>query len=589
MNRLMFKVRTKIVVSFFMLMLTATVVWSAEQPTTGETKQPPVTKTIQLKALPPTVRVRQEGPVGGADTVNISGARGEFESFQVVVTATGGNLQGISAQMSPLTSQTNQSIPAKNVTIFRELFVTVRYSSPTATVPPGLTADPLVPFVNPYTGRQIRQPRWNDRQREGARFGAAPFDLWQDRNQPLWVDVEIPKEATAGTYNGVVSVRADNAEPVTIPVRLTVWDFVLPDGPTHENHFGSFSYLSRYHKLDQSSEKYYLLEDRYIAMMAAHRLNPPIPHRLHPKIAEDGTAVFDDQTDRQISEFVDRYHVTNIEVPRAPFSNVLTANRDKAIRYYRSWYAYLAKKGWAQRAYLYMLDEPNDKQAYEQVRQLGALVHEAEPRLRRLVVEQPYSQDPDWGSIDEAVDIWCPLFGFIHEPSIKLAESRGDHVWSYTALCQNAPSYHPEYQKVKDDDPPYWQIDFPVVSYRIAPWLNWRYGITGLLYWATVSWSSPERNPWDDPGFYVRFNGEGALFYPGEDAGIDGPVASIRLKNLRDGMEDFEYFKLLEKRRGKDIVDQIVLSVVPTWGTWNQDPYKLLELRERLAQEILRP
>jgi hypothetical protein len=589
MNHAMLTAKTRAVVSLVLLMLAATVVWSAEQPATGETKEPRVTRTIQLKALPPTVRVPQEGAVGGADTVNISGARGEFESFQVVVTATGANLQDISAQMSPLTSQPDQSIPAKNVTIFRELFVPVRYSSPTATVPPGLTADPLIPFVNPYTGRQIREPRWNDRAVEGSRFGAAAFDLWQDRHQPLWVDVEIPKETAAGIYSGVFSVRADNAEPVTIPVRLTVWDFVLPDGPTHENHFGSFSYLSRHHKLDQNSEKYYLLEDRYIAMMAAHRLNPPLPHRLHPKIVEDGTAVFDEQTDRRITEFVERYHVTNIEVPRAPFADVLTANRDKAIRYYRSWYAYLAKKGWAERTYLYMLDEPNDKQAYEQVRQLGALVHEAEPRLRRLVVEQPYSQDPDWGSIDDAVDIWCPLFGFIHEPSIKLAQSRGDHVWSYTALCQKAPSYHPEYQKVKDDDPPYWQIDFPVLSYRMAPWLNWRYGITGLLYWATVSWSSPERNPWDDPGFYVRFNGEGALFYPGEDAGIDGPVASIRLKNLRDGMEDYEYFKLLEKRRGKDIVDQIVRSAVPSWGAWNQDPYRLLELRERLAQEILRP
>ncbi|MCX5645882.1 MAG: DUF4091 domain-containing protein [Phycisphaerae bacterium] len=346
----------------------------------------------------------------------------------------------------------------------------------------------------------------------------------------------------------------------------------MPDGPTHENHFGNFSYVARYYQLDESSEKYPVLEDRYIAMMAAHRINPPLPRRLLPKVADDGAALFDEQADRQITEFVERYHVTNIDVPRAPFRDVLTAGRSKAICYYQSWYAYLTKKGWAERAYLYMLDEPNTKEAYEEVRQLGALVHEGAPDLRRLVVEQPYTQNPDWGSLDEAVDIWCPLFAFLEESSIKRVQQTGDAVWSYTALCQKAPSYHPDYAKIKNDNPPYWQIDFPVLSYRIAPWLNRRYGVTGLLYWTTVCWNSPTRNPWDNPGFRVNYNGEGALFYPGEDAGIDGPIATIRLKNLRDGMEDYGYFTLLEKAKGKEAVDEIARAAVPTWGTWDQDP-----------------
>ena len=86
----------------------------------------------------------------------------------------------------------------------------------------------------------------------------------------------------------------------------------------------------------------------------------------------------------------------------------------------------------------------------------------------------------------------------------------------------------------------------------------------------------------------MRFNGEGSLFYPGKDAGIDGPVASIRLKNLRDGMEDYEYFVLLQQRAGRQAVDEIVRQAVPTWGTWDRNPYRLLELRKLLAREILR-
>ena len=544
--------------------------------------------TIQLTAVPSALRVGQEGQIDGAEAAEVSGARGEFESFQIVVTAVGGNLQGITARMSPLTKEGGGTLAVESVSIYNEVFIPARHSSPQATVAPGLIADPLVPFVNPYTDEEVREPRWRGERREGARFGATGFDVWQDRHQPLWIDVEIPKDAAPGVYSGTFSVGARSAQPATIPVRVTVWDFDLPAGPTHENHFGHFSYMARYHRLEENSEKYRLLEDRYIAMMAAHRINPPLPRRLYPKTAEDGTAQFDEETDRRITQFVEQYHVTNIEVPRAPFSDVLTTNRDKTLRYYRSWYAWLKKKGWAERAYLYMLDEPNDKAAYEQVRLLGALVHQAEPGLRRLVVEQPYSQNPDWGSIDEAIDIWCPLFAFLEESSIQRVQGQGDVVWSYTALCQRAPSYHPEYGKVRNDDPPYWQIDFPVLSYRIAPWLNRRYGVTGLLYWTTVCWTGPQRNPWDDPGFRVQFNGEGALFYPGEDAGIDGPVASIRLKCLREGMEDYEYFTLLEKLGGKAIVDEAVRSAVPTWGAWNQDPRQLLRLREHVAAEILR-
>lgn len=86
----------------------------------------------------------------------------------------------------------------------------------------------------------------------------------------------------------------------------------------------------------------------------------------------------------------------------------------------------------------------------------------------------------------------------------------------------------------------------------------------------------------------MRFNGDGALFYPGNDAGIDGPVASLRLKALRDGMEDYEYFALLEKLGEKAVVEEIVRQAVPTWAAWEPDGNRLMDLRRRLAEEILK-
>ena len=555
-------------------------IWLAADVATGT--------SVKLAAIPPTLRVAPEGPVEGAATVDIAGARGETVSFQVVVTPAGGRLEGATASIEPLRRSGGQALQENCIEIFREAYVLVRHSAPRATCAPGLIADPLIPFKNPYTEEPVREPRWKGEKRSGPKFGAMGFDLWADYHQPLWVDVRIPRDAAPGGYEGVLRVASRNAPDAEIPVRLTVWGFTMPEGPTHENNFGGFEGLRPYHHLENDPEKYDRLEERYIAMMAAHRLNPPIPARLWPKPAPDGKVVFDEGADRRLSEFVERFHLTNIPIPYSPFGDGLQSHRAETMNFYRTVLSYLEKKGWARRAYLYMLDEPNDRAAYERVRQLGTLVHEAAPALRRLVVEQPYTENPAWGLLDGAVDIWCPLFGFIDEASIQRVLGRGDTVWSYTALVQSAPPYHPEYTKVKDDNPPYWQIDFPVTSYRIAPWLNRRYHITGLLYWSTVYWGSPDRDPWDDPGFRIRWNGDGALFYPGDDAGIEGPVASIRLKCLRDGMQDYEYFVILEQLGGKEIVDELVRKAVPTWGTWAQNPTSLPDLRRRLAEEILR-
>jgi len=546
-----------------------------------------VSARIELCASPPTLRIRQAQAFAGQPSANIAAARNEYESFQVIVTARGGNLERVDVGVSPLSREDGVRLPEDAVTVFREAYVPVRHTVRRASEAPGLVPDPLVPFVNPYSGAPIRAPRWGGKGLEGARFGAAGFEVWQDRNQALWVDVYVPQDTPAGVYTGAVRVHAPQVEAAEIPVHLTVWDFTLPDGPTHENHFGGFERVAAYQGLDRNSEAYQVVEDRYIEMMAAHRLNPPLPARLRPAPQEDGRVVFGADLDRRMTAFVERHHLSNIEIPRAPFSDLLGADRERAIQFYRSWYAYLEEKGWDAGAYLYMLDEPNDAGAYERVRQLGALVREGEPRIRRLVVEQPYVQDPAWGTLDGAIDIWCPLFGFVHEASVQRVQAQGDSVWSYTALVQPAPRYHPEYERVKGDNPPYWQIDFPVTSYRIAPWLNRRYGITGLLYWSTVYWGSPDRNPWDDPGFRVRWNGDGFLFYPGSDAGVEGPIASMRLKNLRDGMEDYEYFVLLAQRGGGETAGRIVQEAVPTWGSWEQDPYRLLELRRQLAEAIM--
>jgi len=533
---------------------------------------------IGLQAISSLERVisSADTKLQGASSAEIYAARNESESFQVVIKADQQPLKNVHIEMTELKSSSNDVIGLDNIHLFREISVLIRNSSNKAVFAPGLFPDALVPFVNPYT----KEPT------SGGRFLPQGFTIWEDQNQPIWIDVNVPKDVRPGTYTGSINVSASNVPSASIKVKLTVWNFTLPDGPTHSNHFGNFSSLARYYGTERNAEVRQELEMRYIDLLAAHRLNPPFPERLTPSTKSDGSIDVTAEFDQAFTDFITRYHVTDIEVPRAPFRYPLDRDRKRTQSYYLSWYQYLTKKGWEDRTYLYMLDEPNSNDDYRRVRELGAMLEEAVPGLRRLVVEQPYTQDPKWGSLDAAIDIWCPLFGFIDEPSIKRVLQEGDEVWSYTALIQNAPPYHPDYQSVKNEDPPYWEIDFPLTSYRVSTWLNRRYDITGLLYWTTIQWASDKRNPWDDPGFRGSFNGGGQFIYPGEEAGINGPVSSIRLKVLRDAMEDYEYFVILEQKGKKELVKEIVNEVVPDWGSWKQNPEVYIEMRKKMGETI---
>ncbi|MCA9445309.1 MAG: hypothetical protein KC964_31260, partial [Candidatus Omnitrophica bacterium] len=196
---------------------------------------------IRLTAVPPTEQVRQTGEVEGYSKIRIQLAKGETESYQLVVTAMLDNLRSVEAEAGEIEEASGNPFPSDAITWYREAYVPIRHSAPRAQLPPGLVPDPLVPFVDPYTGDPVRQPKWSGNHLEGSRFGGGRFDLWRSHHQPLWIDVHAPRDLPAGVYQGKVSVRAKGVEPVSMPIEIEVWDFELPEGPTHQNHFGPVS------------------------------------------------------------------------------------------------------------------------------------------------------------------------------------------------------------------------------------------------------------------------------------------------------------------------------------------------------------
>ena len=564
-------------------------------------------KDMELVSVNIMKHIRPYDKVKGSASVGIKAARNEYEPFQVAVIASGDkHLENIRVRLSPLTSGDDQIAP-ENIKVFREEYVFVRNSTPRPQEAPGLFPDPLLPFVSPVTGdtikprELIREPEGNHY--EGAKYCASLTDVYPGQNAVIWVDVFVPKETKAGLYRGTMTVTADNGIKDSIPVTLTVWDFTLPDHRSHRTHFGHFSSIAGYWGIDPGSDKFRDIEMRFCKELASCRIEPPVPSYLLPEVNDDGSLSIDPDRTKKLKDYINQVHISAFEIPRSKFmssssnsTSPIPENQtdpaaiSKTKRYYREYYDYLKKNGWEKDAYVYLLDEPNHEKDYQQVKNLGEVVHEAVPEIKRLVVEQPYDQDPNWPKIDDDVDIWCPLFSFIDRNSIQQKLDEGDEVWSYTALVQPPHKYHPQYEKIKDKNAPYWHIDRPPIVYRIPLWINRQYGITGLLYWTTTGWYN-KRGPWHEPwlGPYpVRYaNGGGLLFYPGKEAGFDGPVSTIRLKNIREGLEDYEYFAILDKMGQSDFVKEMIDRISPEWWNFTTDGDSLLKVREMIAEKIL--
>jgi len=74
-------------------------------------------------------------------------------------------------------------------------------------------------------------------------------------------------------------------------------------------------------------------------------------------------------------------------------------------------------------------------------------------------------------------------------------------------------------------------------------------------------------------------------------AGPDGPLATLRLENIRDGIEDYEYYLLLREliaeRGSAESLGEVAKEAVADLTHFTYDPDVLARERERVAREIL--
>ncbi|MDD4107617.1 MAG: DUF4091 domain-containing protein [Prolixibacteraceae bacterium] len=512
----------------------------------------------------PWQQVIRSTPPGDLMEVNLKAAANEYEPFRIIIHNGGDSqMEDVNVQVTDLKSEQSTVISSDNFELFRAYYLNVTKPSNRTENPVGWYPDALIPFKGGQSG-----------QIEGPEFFAAPFSVDTAQNAEVWCDLYVPAGTASGIYKGTVTVTSGNKRISRLPVTLTVWDFELPAKISMRSHFGSFNATSsKMMGAEKGSERFLKLESLYGKELLRHRAMPSAPENVWPEWNEtDG--IIDNGESQRMKELVENGKVTALDMPLRYYRE----DKEKCKSYLTAMAEWLRNMGFLDLAYIYLEDEPNDADEYEIVRQQGALIKAADPDIKRMCTEQTITSNPEWGDLYGAVDIWCPLWGLWNEPTARERLEQGEELWSYTALCQGA------------EGTPWWQIDTDPLNFRSPFWLSWRYDISGYLYWSSTYWGPYEtlKGVWEAPYFRKNFWGEGMLLYPGQPAGIEGFVPSIRLKLYREAMEDYEYMVMAAAATKGGEVYNIVSSCVTDFQKWSREKGDYDAAREKLAELIVR-
>jgi len=385
----------------------------------------------------------------------------------------------------------------------------------------------------------------------------APLPLLPDLAQPLWLRVRVGPTTPAGTYRATLSLAFEGEPPRDVPVTLRVYGFRLPEQPSLRTAIGNqMEFVFRQHGVPPGTPEAADLERTYYRFFLERRLSPyNLPCDLFSPEA-----------------------ATWLEDPRLT-SFVIPWNDDEA--HLRRVVEHLARHDWLRKGFFYIWDEPQTQDDFDALAVRARLIRGIEPRAAIMV---PFNGNPreatgrsTYGRLDGLVDQWCPLSSAVEVDEQARRAAAGAGSWWYVCCVPRQPRAN-------------LMVDWPGAAHRALFWQQKQRGIDGFLYWSATYWDPQfTRDPWTNIRTYVFKGdsyGDGSLVYPGDRVGIAGPVTSIRLELLCDGMDDFEYLSLFEKRRGRDAMLALTRRVTTSLGEYATDPAVYDAVRREIAEAL---
>ncbi|HEY4885988.1 MAG TPA: DUF4091 domain-containing protein, partial [Myxococcales bacterium] len=193
------------------------------------------------------------------------------------------------------------------------------------------------------------------------------------------------------------------------------------------------------------------------------------------------------------------------------------------------------------------------------------------------------------------IDLFVPVINFVEgKPGNSLAGNQRSrfpaNIWWYqSCMSHGCSGVGPILDGTGETGWPTYAIDADATRHRAMEWLSFTYDVQGELYF-DVTFAYFVGDPWVNQTAFGG-TGDGTLFYPGTPARIGGktevPVESLRLKGIRDGMEDYELLNLAKALGVGDRAKAIAQGVYTKTYQATTTPAALDSARAELAALIL--
>lgn len=592
----------------------------------------------------PLVKLRQDagtpsGVYGAAPCITIMAVQNEFADFQVHVQGPSGGYSALSITMSALTKSTGPgnsftipapSASATNIIVYKELYMDVTIqtgASATFYNSPGYYPDALLPAIDPYYHQTTN---------------AFPVSIASGKNQSAWVDVLVPQTAPSGWYSGTVTISNGSSTLATMPVVLGVWQWptsvggYMPSTTTLRSWtgvsydggciqmFGSLSACNYGGKTGDAATAL-VREDATTLLLDNRYSNGGGLTNTFPCNSSGVCGSFSNWD----AAYAPYFNGTNGHVPGVlqgakltsfSLNNNMLGNLSTNGGTFAAFQQHFAANGWPGLFY-YLCDEPAPAGGGTPITTCitnGELEHTfTSPVVPNLVTTNYPFLSTYTGGLT-TIDWMVPTITDLDPPGGPMqnlsqyaawvaAEPKVRQWWSYLA-CSSAGTCGNGTIGKSNFSYPNYDVDGLPVANRVMEWLTFKHGQTAELYYAAdvcaqtgtgpsnacgVYSGGPSTSPHNTlvSDYYSGGWGDGTLIYytgVSYNGGTTIPLilASMRLKMIRDGMQDYEYLNLLTNQGKGSFVQSEISSWITNSYTFTVSPSGITAARQALGTAI---
>lgn len=606
-------------------------------------------KIIQSELRGSLLPAATQNSVWDGSTVSLFGAKNEVVSANFVLEARTAPVRNVDVVFSELVGPGGARITSKRATgdaLFDwterniELFY-VRYLEIK-----GLSAFCCNVYDERHIPEDFRRPfdpangfgsgTWQDRPHRNAFYPEiavpleleAPFDIAQGTNQSIWIDVYIPKDVPAGSYTGTILVSESGQVVTRVPVVIDVKNFTLPDEPESKtmlaigsgdinNRFLGERYPYDPDKLARSEQ----IIDRYFQMAHRHKVT----------VVDDDRHPTEDRPNDPWIKRLDGSLYTAARGYAGPGAGV--GENLYVVGLYGSWpwmnqgelamHAHTnAWESWFVNnfpnvdRFLYLIDESHD---YAQTNTWAKWINR-NPGIGRHLKSMATIPILDAKASTPELDIVASTMYVGAERETEQAVNVWRGKSDKQMILYNGGRPGQGSFMIEDDG----------IALRELPWGQYKKGIDRWFYWSGTYYNNYQAGEGETDLFrqahtfgshtgvdsvkgetgWNYSNGDGVLLYPGTDTifpassyTVAGPIASLRLKQWRRGIQDVDYLALAMEKdpdRTRAILNRTVPQVLweygvddpadPSWKrtdiSWSTDPDDWEAARRELAEII---